>query len=454
MQKNDFRGIAMAVVVFALGIIAVGFTGCDFLEDFVKIQGVEEPPTFVFSGDSEVEGDSVIDAIRAAKEAGNSEGIFMLNKVVETEMVELGQEDRDLLEEGLVLCAVPYKMKGTSYITEDDEAAWEDPAAGEEYPANSPAIVTIDGNGRVVDLTGTNAKNAPLITVGTGVTLTLTNITFKGLKNGDSWADGEGADANDNTASLIKVVGSGTLILDNGAVIRDNSGTAAGGGVQLAKSGSGSLTMKTGSEVCFNTAPYGGGVYISSGSGHEFLMDGGTIRDNSATNTSSYGGGGVCTLSGKFTMTGGEIKSNTASAYGGGVYIDRGSTFVLTGSGVITENIANHSFHGGGGVAVISGTFTMTGGEISLNQAPVVDGTNGGRGGGLWTGDVIKFDKSGGIIYGSDVPGMANTATKSETAAIRIGNTYNLKQRNATSDAKNVLYYERDGGGNVTESGW
>ncbi|MDR1470875.1 MAG: hypothetical protein LBT00_16475 [Spirochaetaceae bacterium] len=41
MKQNDFRGIAMAVVVFALGIIAVVFTGCDFLEDFVKMQGAE-----------------------------------------------------------------------------------------------------------------------------------------------------------------------------------------------------------------------------------------------------------------------------------------------------------------------------------------------------------------------------------------------------------------------------
>ncbi|MDR1470003.1 MAG: hypothetical protein LBT00_12005, partial [Spirochaetaceae bacterium] len=48
MKQNDFRGIAVAVVVFALGIIAVGFTGCDFLEDFVRMQGAEEPPTVDF----------------------------------------------------------------------------------------------------------------------------------------------------------------------------------------------------------------------------------------------------------------------------------------------------------------------------------------------------------------------------------------------------------------------
>jgi hypothetical protein len=45
--------------------------------------------------------------------------------------------------------------------------------------ANSPANVVIDGGGRTVDLIG--STKGSLITVGSGVTLTLLNITFKGL---------------------------------------------------------------------------------------------------------------------------------------------------------------------------------------------------------------------------------------------------------------------------------
>jgi hypothetical protein len=45
-------------------------------------------------------------------------------------------------------------------------------------------------------------------------------------------------------------------------------------------------------------------------------MSGGEISGN----TVSYGGG-VCVVSGTFTMSGGEISGNTASSYGGGVCV-------------------------------------------------------------------------------------------------------------------------------------
>jgi hypothetical protein len=60
--------------------------------------------------------------------------------------------------------------------------------------------VIIDGGERTVDLTG-SANSSPLITVGTGVTLTLRNITFKGLN-----ATGDGTN---NIVSLIKVESGG-----------------------------------------------------------------------------------------------------------------------------------------------------------------------------------------------------------------------------------------------------
>ena len=87
---------------------------------------------------------------------------------------------------------------------------------------NSPAELIIDGGGRVIDLTG-SAKDVPLITVGSGVTLTLRNIAFKGL----STADGDGMD---NSAPVIKVDGGGTLILKDGALITGNNYSEGNGG--------------------------------------------------------------------------------------------------------------------------------------------------------------------------------------------------------------------------------
>jgi hypothetical protein len=61
---------------------------------------------------------------------------------------------------------------------------------------------------------------APVITVKSGVTLTLKNITFKGLKSGNDH------DTGNNTAPVIWVDG-GNLVMGYGAVICDNTSTGA-----------------------------------------------------------------------------------------------------------------------------------------------------------------------------------------------------------------------------------
>jgi hypothetical protein len=123
---------------------------------------------------------------------------------------------------------------------------------------NSPATVTIDGGGRTIDMTGSTM--GPLITVGSGVTLELKNITLKGL----STSDGDGAD---NNAALIRVTDGGTLVLGEGAVIRDNVNTfyfgGTGGGVTLTMSGG---------KIQGNTVSGGGGVFIAHEDGTPILL--------------------------------------------------------------------------------------------------------------------------------------------------------------------------------------
>jgi hypothetical protein len=193
-------------------------------------------------------------------------------------LVALGETGRDLASEGLVLT----------------------------YNATSPANVVIDGKGREVDLSG-NATG-PLITVETGVTLTLENITLKGLKSD--------FDAINNDASLIWVKGGGTLILQGDAVIRDNNnvtnGNDSGGGVCVHAGGV--LTME-GGKISGNGASRGGGVFVHGGG--QFTMNGGEISGNRAND-----GGGVLTWweAGRFDMYGGIISNNTAER-GGGVFV-------------------------------------------------------------------------------------------------------------------------------------
>jgi hypothetical protein len=237
--------------------------------------------------------------------------------------------------------------------------------------ANSPATVVIDGGGRVIT-GGTNS-----ITVGEGVSLTLTNITF--------------------TTLPFTVEAGGTLVLETGAVVRESNGA----GVTI---NDGILEMKDGALVTANGAS---GV-LMDGAGARFTMDGGEISYNIGTRISiendQHGdektmGGGVNVQGGEFTMNGGLISNNsvihhkpsTFSASGGGVALSGANTVFTMNGGKITENTAESH---GGGLAMFgeNAVFTMTDGEISWNT---------GRDGGglvLWMYVNITFTMSGGSI--------------------------------------------------------
>ena len=125
----------------------------------------------------------------------------------------------------------------------------------------------------------------------------------------------------------------------------------------------GEFTMKDGVVLMNNI---GGGVYVDNGGA--FTMTGGKISGNfSGIISDAYElgecvGGGVFIDNGaEFTMTGGEIADN-AACFGGGVYISTSGIFNLGGGAVIRENTAID----GSGVYV-DGVFSMTGGKIIGN---------------------------------------------------------------------------------------
>jgi hypothetical protein len=278
-------------------------------------------------------------------------------------------------------------------------------------PKHSPLKVTIDGGDGGWNVTGISSN---VITVGMGVALTLTNITFAKIP-------------------FVIAMG-GRLVLDNGAVIRGNTAgcwdmTNGEGAISV----SGLFQMKDGSFVTNNCAT---GIELENNG--TFSMEGGTISDNK-------GGGGwnggvvIFGTKGKFIMSGGEISDNE-SAWGGGVVMyGNDGVFNMTsgtisgnkanaGGGVLLWSNANETFNmrggvisgntasaDGGGVVVMPGSIlNMTGGEISGNTAA----TKGG-GVNLWgadrlTGDPwIGKDKTSGSgpgwIYGNTA--IQNPAT-------------------------------------------
>jgi hypothetical protein len=302
---------ATVTLTAGAGFTFAGLTAANFTHDDAAVDGISYGPnpgvvsitfpatgnnsatgsflfsSLPFSGAYSTDDDSAIDVIKGYK--GQPALYLKLTWQTAKEDVELdGSTDLDTT--GLVLDA-----------------------------SNSPANITIDGSDRVIDLTG--SATGSLITVGAGVTLTLKNITFKGLWGPNPNNFGNGPDSNNNTASLIRVEANGTLILENDAVIRDNVAVKPGQGGGVYVAGGGSLTMKTGSEISHNQAHVGGGVQVDGA----FTMEGGTIKSNFAHCTGDGGfGGGVCVNRkdgnvGTMTMTGGVIYGDSDATFGNDV---------------------------------------------------------------------------------------------------------------------------------------
>jgi len=319
-------------------------------------------------------------------------------------------------------------------------------------PVKADITLTIRSENHDAPIILTRGKSGDLFSVG-AATLVLENIIIDGDKDGEGFENGGGG-------RLVAIWG-GTLVMNDGAVIRSNDGGGVscgatfimnggkisgniGGGVLMSgtftmnggeisdnsggSSGvymySGTFTMN-GGEISGNT---GGGVSINSsgvnGRNPTFIMSGGKISGNIGLTNGDKGA--VYVYDGAFTMSGGEISGNT----GGGVHINDG-TFTLSG-GEISGNTVMFS---GGGVSMYSGTFTMTGGKISDNTANGNSSYSNNGGGGVHINDGT-FTLSGGEISG-------NTAFYSGGGVNINGGTFTM---NGGKISGNTAFY---GGGGV-----
>ncbi|MGM9321607.1 beta strand repeat-containing protein [Deinococcus aquaticus] len=163
-----------------------------------------------------------------------------------------------------------------------------------------------------------------------------------------------------------------------GGVIEKNTATDGGGGIIFIRPG---RTYRIGgsAQISGNTAAgSGGGVTLVQNA--QVTMDGGSISGNAVTG-SADGGGGVRVLTGTvFTLSGGEIKGNTAVKTGGGITVN--GTVNMTGGSITGNTVTNRvdaKDGSGGGVRLYAGaSMTASGGTISNNVA--------------WYGSGVKLD--------------------------------------------------------------
>jgi hypothetical protein len=141
-----------------------------------------------------------------------------------------------------------------------------------------------------------------------------------------------------------------TVTISENAEISNNTTNESGGGIRVSK-----LVMNGGRIINNAAKKYGGGVYCDT-----IEMTGGEISGNQAPR-----GGGIYCRQGNNVISGGAISGNKAE-YGAGVFVKNNASFTLSG-GNITGNEAEFV---GGGIYVDSGVkYTTTGGSVTGNTA-------------------------------------------------------------------------------------
>lgn len=222
-----------------------------------------------------------------------------------------------------------------------------------------------------------------MITVASGApnSLTLENIILDGNKGGGPV-----------TAPIV--YSQGTLVVGDGAVLRNNengnninSGGAIrveGGSCTISGSASitgnkalyggaittdgGSCTISGSVSITGNTADYGGGAIYSRGT---LNITGGSISNNAAVG----GGGGICLVDGILTLSGGTIAGNTCGGEGNNIDFYQGA-FNLSGNpqvGSVTDNGGVFLETVGGNARSITMASPLTAGaRINIEGADIV----------------------------------------------------------------------------------
>ncbi len=172
-----------------------------------------------------------------------------------------------------------------------------------------------------------------------------------------------------------------------GGSISSNTATHGGGGIYntgtLYLRGGSISDNDTGDE---NNSTPGGGIANVGGT---LIMSGGTVFGNCALTD----GGGIYSSGGALTVSGGTISGNTAQK-GGGVFVQIDTTIAQLSGGQITSNQASAW---GGGVCVSRGFSSQAADAAFGNQLKVTDNTQGGMPNNIFVEDnaVVQADTSG-----------------------------------------------------------
>ena len=248
-----------------------------------------------------------------------------------------------------------------------------------------------------------------ILRIGTGVTVTLTNLT---IRNGKTDLNGGG------------INNFGTLRLTH-STVAGNFATLRGGGID----NHGTLTL-TNSRVANNSATREGGGIANSNSGR-LTLDKSTVAGNS-----SFLGGGIVGR-GTLVLTNSTVAGNSATLRGGG--IDGSGTATLTNARILDNSTSGE----GGGIHFTDGSFTLTNSTVARNSAAIGAGIANEAGGGL-EGSALTITNS--TVVGNSATQEGGGIFNADEGFCRLGASVSLTNSTVSGNSAGR-------GGGISSSG-
>ena len=210
--------------------------------------------------------------------------------------------------------------------------------------------------------------------------------------------DGGGISA--HSASIVKFEGECAFV--------HNSATHEGGGVAVSYSATVVLNKNGSLTFTYNSALYGGGIYVAFGS-TSVLYGSSTFIDNSGT----YGAAAAAFETSNMTFKGYSTFAQNSAFHGGAIFLHHNAWLVLSGNCTFDNNSASIDSGYGGGIYAFRSIVTFNGSQLFRNNSAAY-------GGGLAITDrdktklqllphsvahfVRNYAKRGGAIFVKDNP--------------------------------------------------
>lgn len=279
-----------------------------------------------------------------------------------------------------------------------------DITAGINVPTGKAVKLTSKGNDAytISRQTANDTKKDYYFKVYNGCTLILENVIL------------DGKNLATNGSQYFVAVAGADLVLEKGAVLRNNTSSAIRAGTAQYDNPISAITMN-GGEISGNSAR---GIALQpnwgsqSGKTLRFTMNGGVIKENTANDSGAGVWGTNSSLSGctaEIIIHGGDIINNASTCTGG------------------------NTVKGGGGVYCDS-VFIMDNGNISNNTAGIM-------GGGVYlSSGISKASITGGTIANNTAKGLADDANKGKGNNLYVNKTQNLSL-SPTQDMDGIFLY-------------